>query len=394
MHPLVDLVSQLDSGFLHKRDLAAAGASDRYLTHAVRDGRLRRPRRGWYTALPASDPRFLAVRVGGRLTGVSALAYLGAWLREREPPIVVSVAPNASRLRRVAGVRVVWDTRAITQRGTAWSVDPWDALREALLHVPFEEAIALVDWALHTKHLQTDDVGDLCRGLPRDIALIEAWVDPNCESYLESITRTRLRLAGHHVTSQHRLPNGQRIDLVVDDVVGLETDGRAFHGASFEADRLKDLSIAIDGRTPLRVSYRMVEQCWGRILEAVEAAVVQHRRGALVCADNSGRARVRPGNKTRAWRLAAAGLRRRPELPTPGARGPGGYGAGSGGTAAGGAHSGAAAAGGGAHSGAAAAGGGAHSGAAAGATGRGAGAQAHRRAPQRATLPRLATIVG
>lgn len=320
--PDADRMTRLDSlvteggGLLHKRDLVARGARDRHLTWAVRHGHVRRPRRGWYTTFETSDPRYIAVRAGGRLTGASALAFLGAWLVDDSPPITVSVAANASRLRRMKGVRVVWDRPEVGERGSTWAVSPRDALREALLEVSFEQAVALMDWALHTGLLERDDIAPLVRGLPGDIAAIDDWVDERCESILESLVRTRLRQAGHVVTSQHELPNRQRIDLVVDGVVAVETDGRAFHANTFEQDRRKDLEIVIDGRSPLRVSYSMVRDEWDRVLVAVASAVRQHRDGPASCVGNSG-SWPRPARRgARLWRLRPPARRLQPELPT------------------------------------------------------------------------------
>lgn len=313
-------------GLLHKRQLVALGARDRHLTWAVRRGYVRRPRRGWYTTFATDDPRYIAVRAGGRLTGASALALLGGWQWSSRPPITVSVPKNASRFRRIRGVRVVWDSIELSGRGSNWSVSPLDALKEALLEVPFEEAVSLLDWAVGSGLVEKDDVPRLASELPRDIASIDEWVEENCESFLESVVRTRCRQGGHRVTVQSPLPNGQRIDMVVDGVVGVETDGFQFHRDSFEKDRRKDLEIVLDGRWPMRLSYGMVRDEWPRILGAIEAAVGHHRGGPTPCVGNSG-AWPRPARRgRRLWRLRPPGRRPEPELPTgsSGAAGDGG----------------------------------------------------------------------
>lgn len=312
----IDSLVTAGGGAAHKRELAARGATDRDLTWAVRNGLLRRARRGWYTTFERSDPRYKALRVGGRLTGASALAFLSAWQWSDRPPVTVSVPLNASRLRRVRGTRVVWDSLDVGERGSAWSVGPRDALREALLEVSFEEAVALLDWAVPQRVIDLDEIGRLVAGLPGDLARIEGWVDPACESFLESIVRTRLRLAGYSVASQETLANGQRIDLVVEGVVGLETDGREFHAGSFEADRRKDLEIVVGGKAVLRLSYSMVRDEWERVLAAVEAAVRNHRRGTTRRVGNSGSWPRAPRRGLRLWRLRPVARGLHPELPT------------------------------------------------------------------------------
>jgi very-short-patch-repair endonuclease len=302
MNAIQTLVSE-GGGLLHKRQLVAHGARDRQLTWAVRRGYVRRPRRGWYTTFSPSDPRYVAVRAGGRLTGASSLALLGAWLWSSHPPITVSVPSNASRFRRLRGVRVVWDSRELSTRGSTWSVAPRDALREALLELSFEEAVSLLDWALSTSLLDVDELSTFLSSMPRDITAIEDWVDPQCESFLESIVRTRGRQMGRTLVSQDPLWNGQRIDLVVDGVLGIETDGREFHAATFESDRRKDVEILISGKATLRLSYTMIRDDWLRVTRAIEAALSSHRRGPHMAAARPTEWPKTPRRGPRLWRL-------------------------------------------------------------------------------------------
>jgi very-short-patch-repair endonuclease len=320
MTSIAGFVDRFGNGLLHKRQLVRLGARDHHLTAAVRRGEVRRPRRGWYTTWRPDDPRFVAVRVGGRLSGVSALALIGAWTRVREPAVTVSVPWNAARLRWRRRVRVVWDGPDVCGRGSAWAVDPRDALREAVTEVPFEEGVALLDWALHSGVLDEDELAALVVSLPADVRPIIQWVDPKCESFLESITRTRLRRAGHTTTSQHPLPGDKRVDFIVDGVVGLEVDGREHHGSTFESDRRKDLLIVHDGSIPLRASYSMVMDEWASVESAVRAAVSIHRRGGRVPLGNSGSPRRLRAGDRRLWRLPRRRRAAEPELPGEGRR--------------------------------------------------------------------------
>lgn len=314
MTTISDLVRAHGQGLLHKRQLVRLGASDRDLTHAVRSGDVRRARRGWYTTFEPGDPRFVAVRVGGRLTGAAALHLLGAW-NSGTPPITVSVPHNAARLRWHPGVRVVWDDDGVVGRGSPWAVDPVDALREALLEVPFEDAVALVDWALHAGLITADDLPGLVRGLPQDARELIDWVDPACESIGESVVRTRLRAGGHEVTSQVPVNASQRIDLVLDDVVAIEVDGREFHRESFESDRRKDLAIVREGRVPIRLSYAMIRSVWVQILAAIEAVALIHRRGGTRSVGKSGPTIPVRCSGGRAWRIPRRVRPAGPELP-------------------------------------------------------------------------------
>jgi very-short-patch-repair endonuclease len=301
-------VSQLVTaagGVLHRRQLLALGARDRHLTTAIRRGSVARPRRGWYSTWSPDDPRFIAIRVGGRLTGLSALAHLNPWRaghRMQHVPITVSVPRNAARLRHQPGVRVVYDPPEVQRRGTTWSVDIRDALARALLETDFEGSVALIDWVLHHGVLPWRHLRQVVRGLPANARGVLDWADPRCDSYPESIARTRLRRAGHVVRSQLRLPTAERVDLVVDGAVALEIDGRTHHEGTFERDRRKDLTIAAVGLTPLRVSATMVSTMWAAVQSAVERCQRERTsRGRAVRAPRPRLPSVRSGRGRRRW---------------------------------------------------------------------------------------------
>ena len=306
MTTIAELVTSA-GGLLHKRDLVEHGATDRHLTAAVRSRSVSRPRRGWYSTWPKSDPRFVAVAVGGRLTGASALHLLGAW-SWRRPPLTVSVPETASRLRRRRGVRVVWDSVDLSGRGSTWTVDPRDALARAVVEADsFEDAVVLVDWAREAGIVSDDDdAAEVLARLRADAAGLVAWSEGGAESILESAAGTRLRRAGHHVVRQVPIEGTNKIiDLVVDGIVGLETDGRAHHADRFDQDRSKDSDIARSGRVPFRASAQMVRDRWQATVDAVEALI--HMAGGARPASHIGDAalpRVLGPRGRRHWRLA------------------------------------------------------------------------------------------
>jgi hypothetical protein len=275
---LLDIVGDA-GGFATRRQLRRAGATDRDLTRAVRSGALHRPRLGWYSDLPPDDDRVTAVRIGGRLTGASALFHLGGWMWSRPARVCVSVAPNAARLRRCGRSRVVWDPVDVRERGDVAVVSVADALVRAVLEEDFEIAVALCDWALHQDRVTADEFAEVIARLPSDARGIADWVDADSESILESVVRTRLRRAGFHVTSQVPVGFGRHTDLVVNDVLGVETDGRRWHAHRFDADVSKDMATLVRGRIPVHLSYELITQEWETVLAAIEAGVLMHREG-------------------------------------------------------------------------------------------------------------------
>jgi len=318
MTTIAELVAS-EGGLLHKHDLVAAGATDRHLTAAVRFGGVRRARRGWYSTWSPTDPRFVAVAIGGRLTGAAALHELGAW-SWTPPQIVVSVAETASRLRRRRGVRVVWDPLELSNRGTTWAVDPRDALARAVVEAEsLEDAVMLVDWARLQGIVHGDDDARMVLSRMRaDAAGLAAWSDGGAESILESAAGTRLRLEGRCVARQVSVGSrGERIDMLVDGAVGLETDGREHHAHRFEKDRVKDATMVLAGILPFRASTSMVRRDWKTVSAVVEALVARSvAQGVVPRVGNSSLPRLLPGRGRRKWRLGVPGRRRGQELPT------------------------------------------------------------------------------
>ena len=321
MSSIRELVESL-GGFARKRELVAFGATDRHLTDAVRSGEVARARNGWYSTVSTSDARFRAVRVGGRLTGASALQGAGAWMRDVSQ-LHVSLPRNSARLRsqwnrrkaltaaRKHGAVPHWDPDAVHRRGTRTSVDLRDALLVFLLDAPFEEAVAVLDWASRTSQIGIAELESLVARLPVRLQGILGWVDPQCDSYPESIARTRLRMRGYNVTSQVPVGWLERIDLVVEDHIAIEVDGEEHHRDRFHKDRLKDLQITIEGRHGIRISVPMIRHGWDDVLAAIAAAL-----GARsVWPRRKLRNRTRPADwSTRTSRIGRRGLLRLPEF--------------------------------------------------------------------------------
>jgi hypothetical protein len=271
-------------GMARRPQLLRLGAHDYELTRAVRRGEVVRARNGWYSTFRESDPRLRAVRVGGRLTGLSAIASVGGWVLGQHP-LHVSVHRNAARLRTQGNrfrrlnvraprnVALHWDDPEVDAFGTSTVVGLVDALTRVVLDEDLETAVAALDWALHTGALDRIDFETLVLRLPVERRGISGWVDPTCESLPESLARTRLRVAGHQVVSQQPLRETQRIDLVVDGQVGIEVDGEEFHLDTFAADRDKDVDIAISGLHNLRPTAKMVFYDWDHFELGVLAAL-------------------------------------------------------------------------------------------------------------------------
>jgi very-short-patch-repair endonuclease len=289
MASVAEIVDEL-GGIAQKRQLIGRGVREVDLTRAVREGSVVRVRHGWYSTLATEDPRLRAVRVGGRLTGISAIQAMGGWVLGSHP-LHVAVPANASRLRSQwksslrhsprSGVVVHWCAGESLERGSAAVVALADALLAVVRDEALETAVAALDWALHSRLIDMTDLAQLMRLLPRRLRRIAEWVDPACEGLPESLSRTRLRIAGHRVETQVVLDTGERIDLVVDGVVAVEVDGDEYHRDFFERDRRKDLTITIAGYHALRPSARAVFGDWDRVLLSVRIALAARMTGGV-----------------------------------------------------------------------------------------------------------------
>ena len=283
MDTIREIVESL-GGFARKRELVARGAKDHHLTDAVRRGQVLRARNGWYSTRPETDAAFRAIRVGGRLTGASALHEAGAWMRSA-PPLHVSVPSNAARMRsprsrrapltreRKHGVTMHWDAPELGSRGTRTSVSIPDALVAYVPNTSWEEAIAALDWATATQLIDLTTFREVIARLPKRLRGIADWVDPYCQSYPESLVRTRLRLCGYRLRSQVPVGELESIDLVVEEEIALEVDGKEHHLFRFVKDRRKDLHITLADKHALRLSVDMIYELWPDIEAGIAIAL-------------------------------------------------------------------------------------------------------------------------
>lgn len=322
------LVERL-GGLAQKQQLVALGAHDRMLTEAVRNSSVIRARQGWYSTFAEHDLALRAARVGGRLTGMSALIVRGAWAWT-DHPLHVSVMRRSSRLckqwdrfRRLdpAAARDViihWDEDAVVTAGDLTSVSLSEALRSVVLDEPFEVAVVAFDWAFKSGSIDRMTFERILLTLPADARMIANWVDLRCDSILESITRTWLQLAGYRVVSQVQVGELEQIDLVIDDVVALELGGKT-HEASLEMDWRKNVKITVEGRHPILATYSMVRNEFGSILQSIEVAL-RLRNSSRQPVANSGIGVDSAPRGRRVWRLLDGTSTRLPEFPAGGPR--------------------------------------------------------------------------
>jgi len=303
-----------------RRTLLRHGVSLSDIADARASGYLNRPKRGWYHSPAADSDQRRAVLVGGRIGCVTALRRWGMWAGTTDE-LHVHVAPTASRLRTVAatavhgdqrpnpsprlrrhrfaelsespGFRITnagnpvihWRDESFEARALDWLVSPADALAEAVRCLSLEHAVACVDSALRHRVISATEWSDVHATLPERLSTIGTLIDASSDSGLESIARQRLRQRGHQVESQHPVPGVGRVDLLIDGLIALETDGDAFHSSKSQRanDRTRTLLAASVGLPTIRIgSEHLVPTEWPLVLAALDYQLdAMHRLARL-----------------------------------------------------------------------------------------------------------------
>ena len=144
------------------------------------------------------------------------------------------------------------------------------------------EQLAMVDSALN-QGLMTEDELATFRYTPRArLRWLARHCDARSQSPLETFARVALRQVGLDVRPQVAIPGVGRVDLLVNGLVVVETDGRATHAleAAFDVDRRRDRAAALAGYVVLRFGYRDVVDNMAVLVAEVRAAVALWSRGA------------------------------------------------------------------------------------------------------------------
>ncbi|SFR85603.1 Transcriptional regulator, AbiEi antitoxin, Type IV TA system [Agromyces sp. CF514] len=267
--------------------LTASGLGRHAIAAAVRQGRLERAYRGMFVdpGLPLEVRR--AVRVGGRLSCISAAGLHG--LRVLNPPEVlhVAVAADASRLRTPRApespVRLHWTG------GPGFDATPIAPLEQVLADVlgcvPELDALCVLDSAREQVAWQTDPpmLGDeafarLVARLPGHLRVVAHRSTTASQSVGETIARVRFEGSGIPVQPQVALPGGVHADLLIGERLVFEVDGEAPHSlpGAFDRDRGRWAWLKAAGYAHVSFSHRQVVHEWDSVGATVRMLV---RRG-------------------------------------------------------------------------------------------------------------------
>jgi very-short-patch-repair endonuclease len=268
--------------FLTTDELRAQGYTAQRIRTEIGAGVLERVIRGWYCRPGAPRTAVRAMRLGGRLSCVSALGLHGGWL----PPDAGQHIgfPSHASGRRLArrqvpdGVIAHWHPKAAAT-GSAFAVTPIEsAIADLLVCQPPAFVVATLDSLLHKRVVQRNRVGALVLRGPARLHHLAERLDPESGSGIESIVRFGLGAAGIRARIQVRVRGAFRVDVLIDDWLVLELDGRGTHAQeqAFTADRRREATIMRDGRIVLRFSYATVLYDWPFLLACVQDVLRQH----------------------------------------------------------------------------------------------------------------------
>lgn len=259
-------------------DLLAQGVTRSAIQRAAEHQQIVRLRDGWY-ALPGADDQVVrAVRSGGVLSCVSALALAGVWRPADDRRVHVR-----SRRGRVSGEGLRGCSTHLREHAPSRAVDPLDcAIRCLVWCLPRDEAIACLDSVLHLGLATPTGLRSL---------LPAGWIGPHllldrcdrAESGSESLVRLRLRRRNLRVRTQVAIPGVGRVDLLVGDRLVIEVDSVAHHTAArhYHADRLRDQRLIERGYRVVRVTWEQVMFEWSQAELTILAVVHrgEHRWG-------------------------------------------------------------------------------------------------------------------
>ena len=290
MHSLQSFVRSL-GGLAQTRELVAFGMSSHDLTDAVRRGLLFRARQGWYALPDARDDYMRAVRVGGRLAGVSAAASYGL-ATPQDFPLHVHVPRRASRLRsqhsRAVRLGASPGETTVIHRGTVeaatrdtrFRVSLRDCLVQVIIGEHEDDAVACLDSALRHGLIDAIELELIRRRLPGRLRYIADVADGRSDSYPESVARRRLAREGIHAEPQVCVLGERWIDLLIGNCLAIEVDGAGKYtedmtpeeiARRMNADRQRGAFLEALGYHVIRLSYFMVVFDWPATLDMILA---------------------------------------------------------------------------------------------------------------------------
>ncbi|AZZ38917.1 endonuclease domain-containing protein [Acidipropionibacterium jensenii] len=228
-------------------------------------------RPGWWSLRDADPEVVAAVRAGGVMTCVSALARFGVFRPFGDTALHVRASRGTTGSKRVQECspgRRPAPIRAID--------DPLVAVRAAIRCLDRDNGVAVLDSMVNLRVATMADLALELADSPRARALLSQC--DRAESGTETLVRIRLRGHNVQVASQVTIPGVGRVDLLVGERLVIEVDSRAHHTSeqSYQADRVRDRRLLALGYRVMRLTWEDVMFGWPQAQEQILTVV---RRG-------------------------------------------------------------------------------------------------------------------
>ena len=233
---------------IRRVELLNRGISPGQISKAVAQGSIVRVARGHY-ALPGATARdvFLA-RHQATLTCLSVAAELGLWCLVEPGKPHVAVAHG----RAVPGCVVHKMSGRPTLR---------DVLKHCVRCGTELEALIVLESAVVQHKCSINTLRELFAGRKESAGrAIVAMIDPQSMAITETAARYHLRNAGYNVQGQAHLKDVGHMDLLVDGILAVETDGEKYHNTAsgWAEDLRRDSMYVRNGVWRLRVPASLV----------------------------------------------------------------------------------------------------------------------------------------
>ena len=231
-----------------RKDLLARGCTAWSLKQAVGAGIINQVGRGYY-ALPDADPLDIHLALyQARRTCFTKAEQLGLWVIKR--PLFPHVA--AAHGRPISGCVV----HKVSGPQTLM-----DILRQCVKCGSEVDGLAVLESAVVLKHCTIPDLrAEFTRREDRGARAIIDMIDPQSMSIAETVARYYLRKAGLNVQGQFYVKGVGHVDLLVEGLLGVETDGETYHNTEgwWAEDLRRDNLLVIKGLWCLRIPAKVV----------------------------------------------------------------------------------------------------------------------------------------
>ena len=157
-----------------------------------------------------------------------------------------------------------------------------DILRQCVICGSEVEALAVLESAVVLKKCTIHELRGAFSGR-KDTAgrAIVAMIDPQSQSIVETVARYYLLKAGYNVQGQVAIKGVGHLDLLVEGILGVETDGQQYHNtpSGWAEDLRRDNLLVIEGVWKLRIPAAVVPYHRNTMLRWVKDALAQIAAG-------------------------------------------------------------------------------------------------------------------